>query len=147
VHWRIYPVIYALPVLLSLQPPLPPPPLPAGLGVRSTAAGRRTDSRGAGATTESLQKADIGQTRVAQAGLADGTAGRQGDKGDCGNKGGSSGNGDSVGGRSATAAALVRSLFSRQRLAFAGAAAATFLSLAALLHRLYGWQFIQVSPV
>lgn len=44
-----------------------------------------------------------------------------------------------------SAVSSARSLCSLQRLTFCCAAAAVCLGLAALFHRLYGWQFIEVK--
>jgi Mannosyltransferase (PIG-M) len=134
VHWRIYPVIYALPVLLSLQPPL----LPASRGGGCTAAGKQPACGGTDGIQEVLQEGQTGHPGDAEPLAAPCTASQQSGNGD--------GSGiDSSRSNCTSGAALVHSLFSRQRLAFCCAAAAVFLGLAALFHRLYGWQFIQAS--
>ena len=141
VHWRIYPVIYALPVLLSLQPPLTPPLLPAGRGGSHTAVGGQPARTGTGGIEEVLQGGQTGHPGDAEPPAAPYTVSQQ--------SGNGNGSGSGIGsgpGSSTTGSQLMCSLFSRQRLAFCCAAAAVFLGLAALFHRLYGWQFIQASP-
>lgn len=140
VHWRIYPVIYALPVLVSLQPPLTPPPLPAGRAGSCTAAGKQPACTGTGGIQEVLQEGQTGRPGDAEPLAAPYKATQQSGNGD--GSGIGSGSGPS---NSTTGSQLLCSLFSRQRLAFCCAAAAVFLGLAALFQRLYGWQFIQAS--
>lgn len=140
VHWRIYPVIYALPVLLSLQPPLTTPLLPpAGRGGGHTAVGGQPARTGTGGSEEVLQGGQTCHAGDAEPPAAPYTISQQ--------SGNGSGSGIGSGPRSSTTGSqLLCSLFSRQRLAFCCAAAAVFLGLAVLFHRLYGWQFIQASP-
>ena len=96
---------------------------------------------GTGGIQEVLQEGQTGRPGDAKPLAAPCTASQQSGNGD--GSGIGSGSGPS---NSTSAEALIRSLFTTQRLVFCGTAAAVFLGLAALFHQLYGWQFIQASP-
>lgn len=162
VHWRIYPVIYALPILLSLRPPLLPARPQPQHGSGAAAKQYKNASGGGGSRKQTAVGGSSEQAVVS--GNGDRPAGHiqessalapaaGSDSSNSSGISGANGSGTPNGGGSVhTAAAgcrgsgsLVISLFSRQRLEFGVSAAAVFVGLAALFHQLYGWQFIEVG--
>lgn len=154
----MYPVIYALPVLLALPPPLLPPPARQGIlrgGGASMAGGNgggklHHGSGGSGRSGGSGGSALSGGTTDETAAAAPWAATGSGD-----GSGTVGGNGDGSAGVLNQPAqqrqiwhrvhGQLRRVCSWERLAFVAAAAAVFLALGGLFWRLYGWRFVEVG--
>lgn len=140
VHWRIYPVIYALPVLLSL----PSAPAPAGNAHSVGAAAQHGDGACGSGSTQALRGGD-GSSPSGGANDSEAAANISQQRSHTGFGGSGCTDKAQTVSRRCSAVHLARRVCTRQRLRFGCAAAAIFLGLAALFYQVYGWQFVEVG--